>query len=105
MFTQQYNFKEKASSVPAWMREQEENKKKKQLEKSNQPLSALQVIRKRRATLKTSPSKSDNVVSSEPEPWAYYMKVRPDPNNNFNVTDLPKETFVPPPSPRGKLRD
>lgn len=37
------------------------------------------------------------------EPWAWWMKAKPDKNNNFKVEDLPPETFEPPTTPRGTL--
>lgn len=40
----------------------------------------------------------------QPEPWGWWFKAVPDSNNNFRIEDLPPETFEPPPSPRGELR-
>mmetsp|Transcript_8703 Transcript_8703/g.13489 ORF Transcript_8703/g.13489 Transcript_8703/m.13489 type:complete len:121 (+) Transcript_8703:79-441(+) len=53
---------------------------------------------------KTSKSKDDD-DPNEPEPWGIYMKVKPDIFNNFTVHDLPDETFEPPSTPKGKLRN
>ena len=40
----------------------------------------------------------------QPEPWGWWFKAVPDSNNHFRIEDLPPETFEPPPSPRGELR-
>ena len=37
-------------------------------------------------------------------PWGWWFKAKLDANFMFAVEDLPAETFEPPPSPRGQLR-
>ena len=39
------------------------------------------------------------------EPWGIYFKALPDLNNMFDFNDLPKETFEPPVTPKGNLRN
>ena len=38
------------------------------------------------------------------EPWGIYFKAKPDHNNMFNLDDLPRETYEPPSTPKGRLR-
>ena len=48
--------------------------------------------------------KQFEIVGKE-QPWGIFFKAVPDLNHNFNVNDLPQETFEPPPTPKGRLRE
>jgi len=39
------------------------------------------------------------------EPWGIYFKAKPDANGMFHTNQLPSETYEPPPSPKGRLRE
>ena len=44
-------------------------------------------------------------INGKKEPWGIYFKAIPDLNHMFALGDLPVETFEPPPTPKGKLRE
>ena len=39
-----------------------------------------------------------------PVPWGFYLKIKPDSNGLYMPSDLPAETFEPPSTPKGRLR-
>ena len=56
---------------------------------------------------KNDDQKNLNVLRKEPEgrqPWGIFAKIKPDQHGNYKPSDLPAETFEPPPTPKGKLR-
>ena len=55
-------------------------------------------------TKKTKGKKDKQPQQLKIEPWGIYQRATPDQNNMFNITDLPKETYEPPATPKGRLR-
>ena len=37
-------------------------------------------------------------------PWGIFASIKPDTHGNYSVLDLPRETYEPPSTPKGKLR-
>ena len=80
LFRQNYNFQDRQERKPQWM---------------NEPAAA------------SGPEKEKEIKleSGMTEPWGIYMKAVPDSTNMFSLNDLPQETFEPPTTPRGIMRE
>ena len=106
LFDQPFNFKERKEKQPGWMKDEMENRAvqnrngAKQGDKESSSLT--------RKSTKSKKDKNKNKDQGEQkllvEPWGIYQKVTPDENNNFQLSDLPKEMYEPPTTPKGRLR-
>ena len=101
LFQQTYNFENRQEKVPQWIKDREEQQAIEKLNKANTKEEERRELEAyRNKVLKNMGAKTFQPIV----PFGVYFKQRPDANGNFNISQLPKETYEPPPTPKGSLR-
>ena len=98
LFAQQYNFSDRMEKLPKWIVDAQQDRaiqEKQQKQARKRELNLAEAFRIHK----------DPESGIQREPWGIYFKALPDLNNMFDFNDLPKETFEPPVTPKGNLRN
>ena len=98
LFAQQYNFSDRMEKLPKWMIEAQQERAIQDKKKKKERIRELNLEEAFRTNL-------DPETGIQKEPYGIYFKALPDLNNMFDINDLPRETFEPPSTPKGNLRN